>query len=693
LAHRLAGLIAPRAIAMVGASERNHYTRLAMRAADAIGFDGRLHLVNRRGIAAFGRPTATSCAAIGEPVDTAYLCVPVDGVLEAAEEAIAAGIPNLVVLAGGFAEIPGVGVAREAALAELCARSGTRVLGPNCLGYRNMVARVAIGSIPDTPQPVAGRIAIVSASGSVATQVANYGIQQGTGFTHVIATGNEMNVSTADLIDYLVELPEVRAVALFMETVKDAAAFAAAAGKARAARKPIVVLKAGKAEATAAVAAAHTGAVVGDDRVFDAACERLGVVRVATIEALANTAAAIAATGPLERPGVALVSISGGVCEIASDLAETAGVRFPPFAPETQAALGTVLSDLGQMHNPLDLTGAAVRDETMWTSVPAIVARDPGIGLTLLNWDVPILAEPPMPNTVRLIGEALAAAEAPALMIGNFARPLNDHGLAFAARHGIDYTLPGIGEGLAAAGRLVWWSARMRRPAPPAPPAIEPAGERPSGERQTLAFLAGRGVPVVPQALAASVGEAVRIAREIGGPVALKILSPDIAHKSDMGGVALGLAGDRAIEAAFAAILAAAAERAPDAAIEGVLVAPMRTGGLELLVGVARDPVWGPVLAVGLGGIWVELLKDTALCLLPAPHDEIVRALRSLRAAALFDGYRGAPPVDLDALAGVIARIGAAAIALGPDCAALEVNPLWVRGDHIEALDALAVCG
>lgn len=689
--HRLHSLLAPRSVALVGASDRNHYARLAMRAAEQIGFDGQLHLVNRRGAEAFGRPAATSCAAIGEPVDVAYLCVPADGVLDAAAEAIAAGVRNLVVLAGGFAELPGAGVEREAALRDLCASTATRVLGPNCLGYRNMVARVALGSIPWLPQPVEGRIAVVSASGSVATQVAGYAIGQGTGLSHVIATGNEMNVTAADLVDYLVELPEVRAVALFVEGVKDGAAFSAAAEKARAAQKPVVAIKVGAAPATAAVAAAHTGAAVGDDRVFNAACERLGVVRVSTIEALVNTAAAIAATGPLARPGVAMVSISGGICEIASDLAPAAGVPFPPFAAETRDALAAVLSDLGQAHNPLDLTGAAVRDETMWASVPAIVARDPGIGLTLLNWDVPALAEPSMPGTVRTIGAALAGAQAPALMIGNFARGLNKHGLAFMAEHGLGYTLPGIGEGIAAAGRLAWWSERVRRPAPPAPAPVVLSGERPRNERETLALLARHGVPVVPQALATTAEEAVAAARACGGAVALKILSSAIAHKSDAGGVALGIEGDAAVAAAFEAVTAAAAANAPDAQVDGVLVAPMRTGGLELLVGVARDPAWGPVLALGLGGVWTEALADTALCLLPAGEEEIVRALRSLRATRLFDGYRGAPTVDLPALAAVIGRVGAAALALGPDCAALEVNPLWVSGDRIEALDALAV--
>lgn len=690
--HRLEQLLAPRSIAIIGASDRNSYANLAMQAVTRIGYDGRLHLVNRRGVEAFGRPTSTSCVEIGEPVDAAYLCVPAKAVMEAAEDAIAAGIRNLVVVASGFAEIGGEGQEREEALRALCLRSDTRVLGPNCLGYRNVVDRVALGSIPYTPQPGAGSVALVSASGSVAAFVASLGVQQGVGFTHVVATGNEMNVDTADLVDYLVEVPEVRAVALFLESVKDATQFARVAERARELRKPIVVLKVGAAEATAAVAVAHTGAVVGDDRVFDAACDRWGVVRVPSVEALVATAATLAATGPLARPGVAYVSISGGMSEIASDLAEKAGVALPRFSEQTRARLSEVLSDLGGTENPLDLTGAAVRDDSMWRTVPRIVADDPSVGLTLLNWDVPAVPEPTMPNTLQLIGETLSSATAPTLLITNYARPINEQGAAYLDRYGIAFALPGLAEGMAAVGRLAWWSERVLRPAAEPPTTKEHRdAARPGDEQQALAHLERHGVPIIPQTVVHSAAEAALVAASIDGPVVLKVVLPDIAHKSELGGVALGLTDDAQVAGAYNAIMDSVAARAPDARIDGVLVAPMRTGGLELLVGVARDPVWGLVLAVGMGGVWVEALDDTALCLLPTDRDTVLRAWRSLRAARLLDGYRGAPPVDLERLVDTVLAIAEAAGALGPDLAALEVNPLSARGSEIEALDALVV--
>jgi succinyl-CoA synthetase beta subunit len=265
-------------------------------------------------------------------------------------------------------------------------------------------------------------------------------------------------------------------------------------------------------------------------------------------------------------------------------------------------------------------------------------------------------------------------------------------GTAYMRKYGMGYSLPGISEGLTAVGKLAWWSERMLRELHLPEFGDRPGtGAKPKDEREALAHLAAHGVPVVPQKLAQSGEEAANHARELGGLVALKVLSPDIAHKTEAGGVALGLEGNAAVAGGFDRILASARTHTPQARIEGVLVAPMRTGGIELLVGVARDPVWGPVLALGLGGIWTELLADTALCLLPAQPDEIIRACHSLRAAKIFKGYRGSPATDLDRLAEVISAIGDAALALGPELAALEVNPLYVRGSEIEALDALAV--
>jgi acyl-CoA synthetase (NDP forming) len=689
-AHRLDTLFNPRSVAIVGASERNHYSNLAMNALRMLGYDGALHLVNRRGGEAYGLPCAPDCRSLGAPVDAAYLSVPYEGLLDSVADAIEAGARNLIVLTSGLAEVGGEGARREAQLKAMCEAAGVRALGPNCLGFRNMLDRVGLGSIPFTPQATPGYVALVSASGSVANFVTAYGVQQGVDFTHVIATGNEMDVTTAEIVDYLVDIPEVQAITLFLEGIKRPDAFAAAAARALAARKPIVAVKAGAAPGTAAIAAAHTSAVVGDDRVFDAACERLGVIRVDAFEDLVTTAAAIAVTGPIRPTGVALVSMSGGMCEVASDLSARTGATLPALSEETRKELAGVLSELGQINNPLDLTGAAVRDESLWTSAPTILSRDPGVGLTLINWDLPAVAQPSMPNTLALIGEVHKATAGPALIVTNFERGLNEHGQAYLQRHGIRFALPGFAHAMTAAGKLAWWSERLERP-PPAPrPAPAAPATRPRNERETLDHLAAHGVPVSPARVARSAAEAAEAARDIGGPVALKVLSADIAHKTEAGGIRLNVAGPEDARQAFDDILRTVGARAPDARLEGVLVAPMRTGGLEVLVGAARDPQWDLVLAVGLGGVWVEALGDTALCLLPAEPDEIAGKIRSLKAAKLFDGYRGAPAADIGKLAEAAARIGEAALALGPALTALEVNPLYVRGDQIEALDALA---
>jgi succinyl-CoA synthetase beta subunit len=298
-----------------------------------------------------------------------------------------------------------------------------------------------------------------------------------------------------------------------------------------------------------------------------------------------------------------------------------------------------------------------------------------------------------MANTLRIIGETLGAATTPMILIGNYARPVNEHGHAWLARNGIAYTLPGLDHGMYAAGRLAWWSERIGKPLELALPATSVATStvRPADEWQVLAHLANFGVPVIPQLIARNAAEAAAHARAIGGPVVLKILSPDVAHKSDVGGVLLGMEGDVAVSAGYDQIMTSVLAKAPGAQVDGLLVSPMRMGGTELLVGIARDPVWGLVLAVGLGGVWVEVLNDTAICLLPASADEIKQAFASLRAAKLLQGYRGAPPVDLDRLANIVAGICLAAQALGPDLVAFEVNPLRVNGAEIEALDALAI--
>jgi acyl-CoA synthetase (NDP forming) len=321
-----------------------------------------------------------------------------------------------------------------------------------------------------------------------------------------------------------------------------------------------------------------------------------------------------------------------------------------------------------------------------------ILGRQPDFSALACLFDVPVTAEQATEFTLaalRHIADGLRAAEIPALMVSHTVKPVTEVSARIIEEIGIPYVSAGLHHGMNALGHAFWWADQYRRLSGVAASiaTIADTSERPRSERATLAYLARCNVPVVPVTLARHAEQAVAAARATGGPVVLKIASDDIAHKSDIGGVLLNLEGDEAVAGAFRRIVAVAPA---EARLDGVLVAPMRSGGLELFVGCTRDAQWGHVIAVGLGGVWVEVLEDVSLRPLPIDAAEVKRMLGELRGARLLQGARGTPAADLDALAAAVARIGDAAVALGPDLEALEVNPLWVRGAQIEALDALA---
>lgn len=689
-------LFRARSVALVGATDRSIWSTAAFANFERVGFDGRIHPVSRKGGLVHGLPAATSCAAIGETVDAALLMVPEAAIAEAFADLNAAGIRNAVVLTSGFAELGEAGAVRQDALLAAARAQGVTLLGPNCLGFINYADRVPIWTTqPPLPVIRGGVIGIVSQSGATAGFLAGFAHRQGIGLSYQVSTGNEADVNVARVVDFLVDDPATKVIGLFLETVHDAALLAEAARRALAAGKPIVAIKIGASETAARAAEAHTGSLVGDDRVFDAVCRQFGIVRVSCIEDLVFTAALLAKLGPVRGRRLGLVSISGGVCEMAADHAEAAGVAVPPLAEQTRAALKAVLPAFGTPNNPLDVTGGAMLDASLFArSLPAFGA-DPSIDLVACFMDLPDTPEEIegyRGQIVRQIGKGFRACGKPAVMLSVMMRPVTEAGRGLLAETGISYLGSGVLHGLGAIGRAFSWAGRQERglATRPAPPAR--AAARPRGEHATLAFLAARGVPVVPVTLARDAAEAVAAAEVFGGPVVLKVASPDIAHKSDIGGVLLNLDGAEAVAAGFERILSGARVAKPQAALDGVLVAPMRAGpGVELFVGVLRDPLWGPAIAVGLGGIWVEVLRDTAIRLLPVTPEEVLEMFAELRGAMLLDGYRGTPGIDRQAAAEAVARIGEAALALGPALASLEVNPLRATVTGAEALDALAI--
>lgn len=690
---RLRSLFRPRSVALVGASDKSTFSHIAFQNLVTFGFGEHTHLVNRRGAQVHGRATVTSCTDIDEPVDVAFLMVPQGGTLEAMTDAAQAGIRNAVILSSGYGETGEQGRQAQADLVAHADSLDMLVLGPNHLGFANLVDQVPVTPIPNLPRQ-AGRIALLSQSGASSNAMVDFANMTGNDLSYMVTLGNEAMITAGHVLDYLVDDEHTRAVAIFMESVRDPETFRAAAERATKAGKAVVVLKAGSSELSARTAAAHTGALVGDDNAIDAVFRRSGVIRVDNIEDMMITAGTAARTGPLRAPGIGVVSISGGACDIVADRAEELGMELPEPAASTAEAIAVAMPDYGTVQNPLDVTGAAVIDPSLFTKTITALSQDPAIGAVAVISGLPwqgdgSFAGQPILNAC---GEGAAQADVPVVFVNQVMQPVTDYTRQVLDEAGLGYCVPGIKQGVTALAGTARWSRAhhsiepTRQSRPTAALVAEPAGAW--SEHASRMQLRNAGIPVVPAILANSADEAAQAAREFDAPVALKIASPDILHKSDIGGVRLNARGDAEVRAAFDTVRGSAT-KVPDARVEGVLVAPMRDSGLELIVGAVRDRQWGPMLAVGLGGVFAEVLKDSALAPLPVSPEQAREMLLGLRGAPLLHGARGAHPADMDAVASVVSAIGDLALALGDDLESLEINPLRVEGSTVEALDAL----
>jgi acyl-CoA synthetase (NDP forming) len=725
---RLRAFFAPKSIALVGASDNSGWARFIVASCATTGFAGPLTAVHPRATSAFGLPVVPSLRDLPEPADLAFILAPVHAVEDVLDDMAAAGIRNAVVLASGYREVGEDGRALEDALAARAITNGITLLGPNCLGFVN----AHTGSAPyalTLPAPlIAGPVGVALQSGALASVVLAFAKAHAIGLSLLTTMGNEAMMTTADVLDYLVEDEATRVICLFLEEISDPVGFARVAEKADRAGKPIVALKVGSSPAGREAALAHTGSVAGDDAVVDAALRQLNIIRVASLEELLITGAALAYHRWPGGRRMGVLTLSGGSCDIIADAASAQGLVIPEFSdiiadaasaqglvipefsPETAAAITAHLPPFAIAQNPLDVTGFGVLANlsgrtgflTAADHALDIAVRDPNLDFVLFTGVTLPEARPPDEATARTLearvdwlAQRMASAPIPIIPAGSTCVNVSDYGRSLLTRHGISF-LGGLDLGMSALGHALRWLENRGRVRPTlAGPAAAPvlAGSAVAGpwsEAAARRLLTAAGVPVVPGELAGSAAGAVAIARKVGLPVALKICSAQITHKSDVGGVVLGLGSEAEVRAGYEKVRAAG-EAVPGASIDGVLVTPMRTGGTELLAGVTLDPTFGPVLAVGLGGIWVEILKDTSLRVLPVDAAEVKRMLGELRGWPLLQGARGAVPANLDAVAEAIAGLGRTALSLNGALRALEVNPLWVDGDQVEALDVLVV--
>ncbi|MCG2623409.1 acetate--CoA ligase family protein [Arthrobacter sp. I2-34] len=692
-------LLQPRSVALVGATDRSRWSSQTFENLRRYSPQVPVYCVSPKGGTVHGVRAYTSLAEIGAPVDLAYVMTPRETVPGILRQAGAAGARAAVVLTAGFGETPD-GKAYQAAAVEAAAEAGVALLGPNGNGFINVHDSVVPFGLALPRFPLPGPASFVLQSGGLVKPVLSLADAWGAGVGVVACTGNEAALTAADVAAALLDDERTGAVGLFLETIRDTEAFRHLARKAVELDKPVVALTVGRSDAARRAAQAHTGALAADAAVSSAVLKSLGVVEVSSVEEL------VAATDLLARgvrprgPKIAVVGASGGACELVAEKASALGLTVPELPEACVAALAEVLPDISQAQNPLDVTGFATVDPMLPVRALEAMLATADTDAVLFQAFVLPPDDTADPNAARAyfagIARAVRSADLPVLLQDEVSAPVSGLGRSILDTEGL-VRLAGIEVGITALAHAVRWTASRRallsRQAEDRAAVVlaRPDKSAALSEFDALRLLAAGGVPVIPQTLATCPREAVQAAAALKGPAVLKVCSPDIAHKSDIGGVVLNVQGEAAVAAAYNGIMNRVPAQLPEARIDGVLVSPMRSGGIELIAGINRDPVWGPVLLLGMGGVLVEVLKDVALRPLPVTRADIAEMLAELRAAPLLHGVRGQAPIALEALADAVLALTDVAAALGGELQSIEINPL--RADHttVEALDALIV--
>ncbi|MDH4393880.1 MAG: acetate--CoA ligase family protein [Aquabacterium sp.] len=694
-------LLAPRSVAIIGLSTKPGSAGLVvLHNLVRAGFDGALHLVGRSGGEVDGRPVRAAVAELPDGVDLAILLVPSDAVLDTIRACVARGVRSAVCFASGFAEMGDDGRARQQQIADAARAGGLTLLGPNTIGFFNSVDGFHVAMVeldlPPRLQPQDGPgVAVVAQSGGIGVHIAASLRARGVPVSYVLTTGNEAQVGLAEVLGFLQADASTRSVVVYAEQIRSAPGVLAGFAGMRAAGKGVVLLHPGRSEGAQAATSSHTGALAGNHAGMRLAAGRAGVLVVDSLEEAIDLGQLLLRFPQPPVGGLGLITASGALCGIALDYLEPLGLEMPPMSAAQVEQLRPQLPVFTPPRNPLDL-GTLIGPRPELISLGVVAEQDdPAIGSLLVSLPMPSPQIAPVWLDAYLRG--MEGRTKPAIFVmQNEDVPLPPAMLERAARSGLvvmrspERAL----RALASFTRFGRLCAQWQQPAAAAPsfaalPAL-PAGTLP--EWRGKAVLKAAGIAIPPGALAGTVDEAVAEAARIGWPVVLKAQASALAHKTEAGGVLLNLADEAQLRQAWQQLHDNIRCHAPGVQLDGVLVETMAARGLELVVGAVRDAQWGPVLMVGLGGIWVEALGDVCLLSPDTPHDAIVASLRALKAARLLQGFRGAPPVDLDAVARVVATVGALMLQR-PEIAEIDINPLLAYGSDrgVLALDALVV--
>lgn len=689
----LASFFSPRAIAVVGASATaGKIGNMPLRYLIEQRYEGELYAVNPARREILGLPAYPSLQAVGRPVDLAIFAIPAAQVPAALEDAVAAGVKNIVVFSGGFAETGPQGNQAQQRFAKRARGAGIRVLGPNCLGFMNAGASVYATFSPVVSTGIArrGPVGIASQSGAFGAYAYGMARARDVGLSTWVTTGNESDIDVADCIAWMAQDPATRVIMAYMEGCQDGAKLKHALGLARAAGKPVVIVKVGRTGLGAAAAASHTAALAGDDAAFDALFRQYGAWRARTIDEFFDIAHCLAVCGLPANGKVGLLTVSGGVGVLMADEAADAGLHV---APLPQAAQDRILARVpfAATRNPVDVTGQVTSEPDLLALASDAMLGEGGYGSLLIFLAAAGLTPAMQDMQITLAHQLRKDYPGRLVLFSTLADPQQHK--ALEALGCMSFPDPSRAIRVLAAVNFLREQQGRAQAAPAlAAPRIN---LRPGvhDEADSLELLRGHGVPVVALRRARSRSEAVACARELGFPVVMKVLSAQITHKSDAGGVVLGIADAEQAGAAYDRIQAAVGAALPGIAAGEVLLAPMVRGGVECILGAHRDPVLGPVVMLGSGGVNVELLRDAVFRIAPVDLAEARGMIGELKTAALLDGFRGAPKADAEALAQAVVQLSQLAMAAGDSLESIDVNPFAVlpRGQGALALDAVVI--
>lgn len=657
------------------------------------GYQGKIYPVNPKNEMILDLPCYPTINEVPDPVDLAVIILPSQYIASVVEDCGKRGIKSAIIISGGFKETGADGLKLENEVLAIAAQYGMRLVGPNCVGTVDLYSGLNCTFINGIPTK--GGVAFVSQSGAVIGAATDYLLGKGVGFSYFVSLGNEADITETDMIEYMAEDDNVSVITIYAESIKNGPRFIASARE-TSKKKPIVILKSGRSEAGARAVSSHTGSLAGSQEAYQAAFQQAGVIQVDEIKELYALAAGFSSQPLPHGNRVAIVTNAGGGGALASDALEKAGLKLATFAPETIEKMRPQMNPASGLRNPVDMLGGASPAE--YEVALKHVLADPNVDAV-----IPIIVPTSLVDTRAVAEEWVKASrttEKPMICC-----LMGEASLEKAMQYLHDEQIPvfTFPEDCAATlGKMYAYAQSRDRiqtvssftlPSIPAASAFLKQQALPTlGENEARTILEAYEVPVAPGGFARNAEEACQVANRVGYPVVMKIVSPQILHKSDAGGIMLNLSSDTELTQAVEKMRSMIKKNAPEAEIQGFLVEKMASKGMEVIVGMKRDPNFGPMIMFGMGGIFVELFKDISFGIAPLSSTDVDRMIDNTKAGTLLKGYRGSQALDIEALKDTILKMAAIAVN-HPEIAEIEINPLLVlpKGQGALALDARAI--